>query len=143
MSITLGKLLKELNPEFSIALIESRPNVAQESSNGWNNAGTGHAGLCELNLTPEVGNTVNIDKALHVTEAFYKSLQFWSYLVNKEGYSPDQFIHNVAHMSFVDHDIEFLRKRFDTMKSHHFYETMEYSEDKERLKTWMPLVMKG
>ena len=143
MSTTLGKLLKELNPDFTIAIVESQADFATESSDTWNNAGTGHAGLCELNFTPEKDGKIDISKALHVTESFEMSRQFWSYLVEKEGFDPSGFIHNVAHMSFVDKDIEYLKNRYNTMKGHHFYDSMEYSEDPAKLTEWMPLVMAG
>jgi malate dehydrogenase (quinone) len=116
----------------------------QESSNNWNNAGTGHAGLCELNFTPEVNGKIDISKALHVTESFEMSKQFWAYMAEKSNnFKTKDFIRKVAHMSFVDHDVEFLKKRYDTMKGHHFYDSMEYSEDHATLSEWMPLVMKG
>ena len=143
MSTTLGKLLKELNPEYRIAIIESQSDFATESSNTWNNAGTGHAGLCELNFTPEKDGKIDISKALHVTESFEMSRQFWSYLVQNEGFDPTGFIHSVAHMSFVDKDVDFLKNRFNTMKDHHFYASMEYSDDHKQLADWMPLVMAG
>jgi malate dehydrogenase (quinone) len=143
MSCTAAKLLKELKPDMRIAILESQNSPGTESSNTWNNAGTGHAGLCELNFTPEVDDKIDISKALHVTESFEISKQFWAYLVEKEGYDPNRFIHQVAHMSFVDHDVAFLKKRFETMSSHHFYDSMEYSENWDQLKAWMPLVMQG
>jgi len=144
MSATLGTLLKELNPNIKLAIIESQPGIASESSNNWNNAGTGHAGLCELNFTPEVDGKIDISKALHVTESFEMSKQFWAYLAEKHPeFDVTDFIHKVAHMSFVDHDIDFLKKRFDTMKGHHFYNSMEYSESYDKLMEWMPLVMTG
>jgi len=143
MSTTLAKLLKELNPQYNIAIIEAMGSVAQESSNTWNNAGTGHAGLCELNFTPEHDGVIDMEKALHVTESFEMSRQFWSYLVEKGELNPSEFIHSVPHMSFVDHDVAFLKNRYDTMKTHHFYESMQFSDDHKQLAEWMPLVMEG
>ena len=53
MSATLGTLLSKLDPSLSIAMVERLDHVAHESTDGWNNAGTGHAGYCELNYTAE------------------------------------------------------------------------------------------
>ena len=153
MSATLAQLLKELNPNFRICILETLDHVALESSSSWNNAGTGHSGLCELNYTPEINGEINIEKALHITEAFEKSRQFWSYFVEKENIDPTEFIHSIPHMSIVEeNDIEFLKKRYEKMKSHHFYKDMEYCDltystsekyiyNYRKLIEWMPLVM--
>lgn len=145
MSFTLAKLLTELNPKFKIAILESSLTPANESSCAWNNAGTGHAGLCELNFTPEVNGEIDITKALHVTESFEVSKQFWSYLVANEGYRPDTFIHKVPHVSFVDNDkdMEFLHKRYTAMKVHHFYNSMLFTDNVRLLYRLLPLVMSG
>lgn len=144
MSATLGKLLKELNPEFKILILESMPQTGLESSGSWNNAGTGHSALCELNYTPEVNGKIDIQKALHITESFEISRQFWSYFVKKEGIDPTKFIHSIPHMSYVgEDDIAFLKKRYEKMKTHHFYEKMQYSENLSFLIDWIPLVMKS
>lgn len=147
MSATLGILLKELQPDLEIAIFETLENVAGESSAAWNNAGTGHSALCELNYTPQNAHgQIDISKALHITESFEVSKQFWSYLV-REGVLPlkQTFIHSVPHMSFVwgaEH-ITYLEKRYKAMQVHHFYKTMQFSEDRAQLKTWIPLVMEG
>ncbi len=57
-------------------MVEQMSSVAEESSNGWNNAGTGHAALMELNYTPQTANGINIDKAVDINEAFHISRQF-------------------------------------------------------------------
>jgi glycine/D-amino acid oxidase-like deaminating enzyme len=53
MSATLAVFLKELQPDLKIQIFERLATAAEESSNAWNNAGTGHAALCELNYTPQ------------------------------------------------------------------------------------------
>jgi len=147
MSATLALLLKELQPDLRVVLLEGRDGPAQESSNGWNNAGTGHAALCELNYTSQrADGTVDISRALKVNTQFDLSRQFWSYLVRSGALgSPDGFIHHVPHISFVRgaENVSFLRKRFEAMSAHHCFAGMEYSEDHRELAAWMPLVMEG
>ena len=83
MSATLGSLLKELAPEWEIKVFEKLANAGEESSNEWNNAGTGHAALCELNYTSEKPDgSIDISKAIKVNEQFQLSRQYWAYLVN-------------------------------------------------------------
>lgn len=147
MSATLAVLLKELQPDLDLVLLEGRDGPAQESSNGWNNAGTGHAALCELNYTSQrADGTVDISRALKVNTQFDLSRQLWSHLLRKGAIaSPDSFIHPVPHISFVrgTENVSFLRKRFEAMSAHHCFRGMEYSEDRHELATWMPLVMEG
>jgi malate dehydrogenase (quinone) len=147
MSATLAVLLKELDPSLKIELHEILGSAAQESSNAWNNAGTGHAALCELNYTPESGDgRVDISKALQVNTEFDLSRQFWSYLVKKgEIKDPQSFLNAVPHMSFVRGAANraFLKKRFEALSANHLYYGMEYSDDKEQIKEWVPLVMEG
>ena len=147
MSATLAVFLKELDPALNIEIFEALPGAAQESSDAWNNAGTGHAALCELNYTPQRSDgSVDISKALEVNVEFDLSRQLWSYLVRKGAIAdPQSFIHPVPHMSFVwgaEH-VAFLKKRFATLTAHHCYQGMEYSEDKQKLSEWVPLVMEG
>src|SRR5216684_7026913 len=133
MSATLAVMLKELNPTLKMELHEVLGSPAQESSNAWNNAGTGHAALCELNYTPLLSDgSVDIAKALEVNVEFDLSRQFWSYLIRKGAIAtPDSFIHPVPHMSFVigAERAAFLKKRHAAMSAHHCYRGMEYSED--------------
>ncbi|GAC1420422.1 MAG: malate dehydrogenase (quinone) [Candidatus Velthaea sp.] len=147
MSATLALLLKELQPDLNVVLLEARDGPAQESSNGWNNAGTGHAALCELNYTTQrADGTVDISRALKVNTQFDLSRQFWSHLVRTGAIaSPDTFIHAVPHISFVrgTENVSFLRKRYEAMSAHHCFSGMEYSEDHGVLASWMPLVMEG
>lgn len=147
MSATLAVMLKELDPNLKIELHEVLGSAAQESSNAWNNAGTGHAALCELNYTPEESNgSIDISKALQVNTEFDLSRQFWAYLVKKRAIKdPQSFLHPVPHMSFVRgaENRSFLKKRFEALSAHHCYYGMEYSDDKEQIKEWAPLVMEG
>lgn len=147
MSATLGKLLLQLSPELDIAMVERLSRVAGESSHGLNNAGTGHAGYCELNYTSEKPDgSVDISRALAINSAFEVSLQFWSHLVeNGVLPSPEKFINPICHQSFVcgESNVAFLKKRFLALREHHLFEEMEYSEDPAVLDAWMPLIMKS
>src|ERR1700685_2897812 len=132
MSATLAVILKELDPDLKIEIYEVLGSEAQESSNAWNNAGTGHAALCELNYTPmRADGSVDISKALEVNTEFDLSRQLWAYLVKKGAIaSPGLFIHPVPHMSFVHgaENVAFLKKRHAALTAHHCYEGMRYSE---------------
>jgi len=147
MSATLASLLSELDSSLNMMMVERLPNVAAESTDAWNNAGTGHAGYCELNYTPEnTDGSININRALAINAAFEMSLQFWSYQVEQKTLpSPKKFINATPHLSFVwgEADVEFLRKRFELLKKHHMFQDMEFSDDIATLKTWMPLIMQN
>ncbi|WCG84279.1 malate dehydrogenase (quinone) [Pectobacterium sp. A5351] len=147
MSSTLGVYLQELQPDWSIDMVERMDNVAEESSNGWNNAGTGHSAFMELNYTPDnPDGPINISKALEITESFEVSRQFWSYQV-KNGVlnNPHSFINSVPHIAFVwgDENTAFLKHRYDAMQHSTLYRGMEFSDDPDTIKTWAPLVMEG
>ena len=147
MSATLAVLLKELDPSIKLEVVESMDSGAAESSNPWNNAGTGHAGLCELNYTPQAADgSIDIKKAVHINTQFEVSKQFWAYLARKGSFgSARSFINPVPHLSYVDGDkgVAFLKKRFESLKPHHAFAAMEYTEDKATLNEWMPLMMPG
>lgn len=147
MSATLATLLKRLSPAWSIHVYERLDRVAGESSDAWNNAGTGHSALCELNYTPErEDGSIDTSRAIHIIEQFEVSKQFWSYLV-EQGHlgNPSGFIRSTPHMSFVhgDNDVAYLRKRFDALQQYRLYQGMKYSEDPAVLQDWIPLVMEG
>ncbi|NLY57151.1 MAG: malate dehydrogenase (quinone) [Gammaproteobacteria bacterium] len=146
MSATLGMLLKQLDPNMAITLVERLDHVAHESTDGWNNAGTGHAGYCELNYTPEADEgTITIDRALSINANFEVTLQFWSSLVEQQILpTPSKFINPTAHQSFVwgEKDVAFLRKRHELLSAHHLFADMQFSESTEQLNQWMPLVMR-
>ena len=145
MSATLGMMLKQLDPSLDIIMVERLDHVAHESTDGWNNAGTGHAGYCELNYTPETPDGgIEIDRALNINAAFELSLQFWSHLVeNKILPEPGKFINATPHQSFVwgEKDVAFLRKRHEMLSKHHLFREMEFTESPETLKEWMPLIV--
>lgn len=145
MSANLGALLKRLDPKLSIQVYEVTGELAQEASHGWNNAGTGHAGLCELSYTPTqaADGTVDVSNAVNIFEQFEKSRQFWAYAVT-EGMAPGpkDFIHPVPHLSFVHGGkwVDYLRARFDAMSAHHFFADMEFSTQRDTIGGWAPLL---
>lgn len=147
MSATLGVLLQELEPSWSIKMIERLDSLAVESSGPWNNAGTGHSALCELNYSPQnADGSVDISKAVNVNEQFQLSRQLWSFLVeNGRIPDPDKFIHTVPHMSFVwgAENVDYLRKRYEALSVHPLFGGMEFSEDPEVIRGWAPLLLEG
>lgn len=147
MSATLGSLLKELVPDWKITVFERRATAGEESSNEWNNAGTGHSSLCELNYTTQKPDgSIDISKAIKVNEEYQVSRQFWSYLVqSKLIRNPRDFIVQVPHMSFVqgEKDVNFLRKRFEALSVNPLFEGMDFTDDPEKLAEWIPLMMQG
>lgn len=147
MSATLASLLSELDDSLSMMMVERLPTVAAESTDAWNNAGTGHAGYCELNYTPlNADGSIHINRALTINASFEVSLQFWSYLVENGSLpAPKNFINPTPHLSFVwgEEDVKFLRKRYELLKSHHLFQDMEFSDDVATLETWMPLIMQS
>ncbi|WP_404342830.1 malate dehydrogenase (quinone) [Vreelandella venusta] len=146
MSATLGTYLQELEPDWDIHLYERLDQVAQESSNAWNNAGSGHSAFMEMNYTPDASGRVEIQRAINVTEQFEVSRQFWAHQVDNDILGePSSFINSVPHIAVVwgDDDVNFLRERYDAMTQNPLYAGMEYSEDRAELAEWMPLVMAG
>ena len=147
MSATLGLILKELQPDLKIEIYERLDIAAAESSDAWNNAGTGHSAFCELNYTPEAEDgSISPKKAISIAESFEVSRQFWSYLVQENKVSsPENFIKSIPHMSFVwgEKNVAFLKKRFETLQENPLFKDMVYSSDFSKLKEWMPLVMEG
>ncbi|EMM5304676.1 malate dehydrogenase (quinone), partial [Klebsiella aerogenes] len=146
MSATLGTWLQELEPDWSITMVEQMTSVAEESSNGWNNAGTGHAALMELNYTPQTANGINIDKAVDINESFHISRQFWAHQVTRGILTkPKSFINSVPHMSFVwgEDNVNFLRARYAALQQSELFRGIRYSEDHQQIKEWAPLVMEG
>lgn len=145
MSATLGTLLKELAPEWNITVFEKLDKPGEESSHELNNAGTGHAALCELNYTVEKPDgTLDIAKAINVNEQFQVSKQFWAYLVKSNLIqNPQNFIMPLPHMSMVqgEKDVAFLKKRFEALSKNPLFRGMEYSEDPKTLQEWIPLIM--
>jgi malate dehydrogenase (quinone) len=146
MSATLGSLISQLEPDWSIRVYERLGEVAQESSNAWNNAGTGHAALCELNYMPEnPDGTVSAAKAVSINEQFQISRQYWAYLVSIGALpEPHNFINSTPHMTFVKGaaNVEYLKKRVEALKKEPLFPDMEYTEDLDRIAEWTPLLAK-
>ena len=147
MSATLGLILKELQPDLKIEIYERLDMAAAESSDAWNNAGTGHSAFCELNYTPESEDgSINPKKAISIAESFEVSRQFWAYLVQQNKVSsPENFIKSIPHLSFVwgEKNVEYLKTRFEALHSNPLFKQMVFSTDFAQLKEWMPLVMEG
>lgn len=145
MSATLATLLNQLMPDAKMHVFERLNKVAEESSDAWNNAGTGHSAFCELNYTPQnEEGSIDCSKAIKIAEQFELSKQFWSYLVdNKFLGNADSFIHQIPHYSFVkgNENVKFLRNRFDVLSKNPLFNEMELSDDFETLNQWFPLVM--
>ena len=147
MSMTLSTFLQELQPDWNIEAFERLDAVGLESSNGWNNAGTGHAAFAELNYTPEKNGVVETDRAVRITEQFEVSRQFWAHQVREGRLSnhPQDFINATPHMSFVwgDDNIEFLRKRHTALVQQPMFYGMQFSTDQEQIRQWAPLLIEG
>lgn len=147
MSATLGLILKELQPDIKIEIYERLDRAAAESSDAWNNAGTGHAAFCELNYTPEgLDGSIDAKKAISIAESFEVSRQFWAYLVQENKVpSPENFIKSIPHISFVwgEKNVAYLKKRFTALQSNPLFQQMVFSTDFSELTKWMPLVMEG
>ena len=147
MSATLAIFLKELLPGAAITIFERLPKAAEESSDAWNNAGTGHSAFCELNYTPAAANgNIDISKAIKIASQFEMSKQFWAYLVQQKYIlAPNSFIHHVPHISFVwgQENVSYLKKRFEALVKNKLFEGMLYTDEPGQLKSWMPLVMDG
>ncbi|WP_415160147.1 malate dehydrogenase (quinone) [Parafilimonas sp.] len=147
MSATLGMLLKLLDNSLRIKIVERLNSAAAESSDAWNNAGTGHSAFCELNYTPErADGSIDISKAIKIAESFEASKQFWAYLVeNNIVKKPEDFIRPIPHVSFVwgDNNVNYLRKRYMALQQSSLFEGMQFSEDDAEIAKWIPLVMEN
>ena len=145
MSATLAALLSALDNKLNILMVEQLNDIALESSDALNNAGTGHAGYCELNYTPQQADgSIQIQRALEINAAFEVSLQFWSHLVETNALpAPKHFINKTPHLSFVwgEKNSAFLKQRHALLKQHPLFAEMQYSEDFNQLAAWMPLMM--
>ena len=147
MSATLGALLQLLAPALHVTVVDALGEASSESSDAWNNAGTGHAALCELNYTPESADgSIAIDRAIEINEQFQLSRQFWAGLVERGMLGdPREFIHSFPHMSFVSGApaVDFLRRRYQAMQQSPLFAHMQYTEDPATLRAWVPLMMDG
>ncbi|WP_345830694.1 malate dehydrogenase (quinone) (plasmid) [Pantoea sp. BRR-3P] len=147
MSASLGTWLQELQPGWKQLMVEKLDGVALESSNGWNNAGTGHSANMELNYTPErADGSIDVSKALEINEAFMISRQFWTSQVQRGVlHDPHSFINSTPHMSFVwgDKNVEYLTKRYEALQKTTLFQGMKFSTDHQQIQQWAPLVMEG
>ncbi len=146
MSASLGTLLQELQPDWKQVMVEKLDGVALESSNGWNNAGTGHSANMELNYTPErEDGSIDVTKALEINEAFMISRQFWSSQVKRGVLNdPHSFINSTPHMSFVWGDnVDYLTKRYAALQQTTLFQGMQFSTDQQQIKKWAPLIIEG
>jgi len=148
LSAHLGALLKRLDPGLRVQVYEQGEGLARESSDGWNNAGTGHAGLCELSYTPgrRGDGSVDVGKVIEIFEQFEHSKQFWSHAVESgmvEG--ARDFIRPLPHISFVhgEEQVDFLKARHAGMAAHPFFDGLRYSTDREEIGAWAPLLVEG
>jgi malate dehydrogenase (quinone) len=146
MSATLGTLLRKVDPSLRIEVFERLDRAAAESSDAWNNAGTGHAGYCELNYTPAgTDGSVDCSKAVKIAAQFNQSLELWRSMV-ASGEIPESpsFIRQVPHLSFVQgDDVPFLRARARKLAASSLFRDLEYTEDRVQIAEWIPLVMEG
>jgi malate dehydrogenase (quinone) len=148
MSANLGALLKRLDPKLRIQVYEAAPELAFESSNAWNNAGTGHAGICEVSYTPKPddGSPVKVQKVIDIFQEFEHTLQFWAHALESGMIDqPREFINQVQHIAFVhgDDQVKFLQSRYAGMSAHHFFGAMEYTTDPAKIGSWAPLLTEG
>jgi len=147
MSATLGVILKELDPDITIQIFERLDEAGTESSDAWNNAGTGHSAFCELNYTPQKGDgSVECSKAFKIAESFEITKEFVSYLVENKYFSnPADFITKVPHISLVwgKENVDYLKKRYELLCQSPLFNDMIYTEDRDLMMEWMPLVMRG
>ena len=148
MSATLAVLLRQANPSLKMIVLERLDRVSMESSNAWNNAGTGHAALCELNYMPDdpAGNLPSADKAISINQQFQESREFWSAMVSKGVLGdPETFIHSVPHMTFVQgaKDVDYLERRFEALKNQPLFSGMEFSKELGQIAKWAPIMIEG
>ncbi|MGF7189240.1 malate dehydrogenase (quinone) [Robbsia andropogonis] len=147
MSATLGVYLSELAPNWTYEVFERLDKVAEESSNGWNNAGTGHSALCELNYTPmDDKGTVHINQAININENFQISRQFWAHQVRRGVLgNPREFINSTPHMNLVfgQENRDFIRKRVEALKASPLFAGMDMTTDPSKIAEWIPIMMEG
>lgn len=142
MSATLGAMLAVQEPRLRIVIVERAAGVATESSQAWNNAGTGHSGFCELNYMPDPADGTG---AARIAAHFRLSRRWWDRLATQGLLDPETILHTAAHMDVVfgDRDIAYLHERFQTLRADPLFAGLEYSEDPNTIARWAPLVMEG
>jgi len=145
ISLTLAIIISEIKPKVKINLIERLDECGQESSKALNNAGTGHAGYCELNYTPEINGKIDVSNALKINEMFENSLQLWAYLdIKYPNFLPKKFLSKSSHISFVrgNKNVSFLKKRYEELCKHNVFRDMEFTTSVKKIKAWAPLLIK-
>jgi malate dehydrogenase (quinone) len=143
MSATLGALLRQLEPDWSITLIERLDAVAAESSSPWNNAGTGHSALCELNYTPQnADGSIDITKAVRINEEFQVTRQFWAYAVENAVLTDRSFLNPVPHVSFVHgaQRVDYLRRRQRALAGNPLFTRTELIDDPAEFARRLPFM---
>ncbi|MCH2035550.1 MAG: malate dehydrogenase (quinone) [Puniceicoccaceae bacterium] len=148
ISATLGVVLKQLDPSITIQLYEASEHLSSEASNAWHNAGTGHAGLCELSYTPNYGEDgdVDVSKAIEIFQQFEHSLQLWAYAATKGIIkNTKNCINLIPHLSLAygQEQVDFLSSRYRKMSQHHFFKDMEFTQDRDTIRQWAPLILEG
>ena len=147
MGATVALMIKLLQPDWKVKLVEQHNRVGLEASNEWHNAGTGHAALCEPNYTPDSkdGKTVEIDKAVATNNKFMTSLAFWSFLVEKSILPDATFIQPAPHILFVhgEEKREWLKRRVEKLSKLPAFAATEYSEDYDTIQKWSGLLCNG
>ena len=143
MSATLGALLRRLQPDWSMTVVERLDAVAAESSNPWNNAGTGHSALCELNYTPQNSDgSIDITKAVRINEEFQVSRQFWAYAIENGILTDRGFLNPIPHVSFVRgaRRVDFLRRRQQALAGNPLFAGTEFIDDAQEFARRLPLM---
>ena len=143
MCATLGALLRRLEPDWSITLIERLDTVAAESSGPWNNAGTGHSALCELNYTPQrPDGSIDITKAVRINEQFQVTRQFWAYAFENGILTDRAFVNPVPHVSFVQgaQRVDYLRRRQRALAGNPLFARTELIDDPDEFARRLPLM---
>ena len=138
MSATLASMMATEHPDSRVLLLEKATRIAGESSDPWNNAGTGHSGFCELNYMPDPDDPA---KAIGIADQFRQTRQWWSRLAERGDVDPDRFLNEVPHMTVVfgEHDVDYLRRRFAALSQHEQFAGMEFSDDPATIASWAPL----
>ncbi|HWT47841.1 MAG TPA: malate:quinone oxidoreductase, partial [Mycobacterium sp.] len=143
MSATLGALLRRLEPDWSITLVERLDAVAAESSSPWNNAGTGHSALCELNYTPQnPDGSIDITKAVRINEQFQVTRQFWAYAVENGILTDRSFLNPIPHVSFVHgaQRVDYLRRRQQALAGNPLFAGTEFIDDPDEFARRLPFM---
>jgi malate dehydrogenase (quinone) len=144
MSATLGALLRLVEPDWSITVVERLDGAAAESSDPWNNAGTGHSALCEVNYTPELPDgSIDVTKAVTVNEQFQVSRQFWAYAVeNRVLTDVRSFLNPIPHVSFAHgaQQVDFLRRHREALAGNPLFAATEFIDDADEFARRLPLM---